>query len=713
MSFGEPACPVCGSPVAEADAAGRCADPGCRWVLHTGWMPGPGDRDGFERSLAGARMSYDLRAAARVGDAARRFVRGVPGERLWAQAREEALRVGVRAHPGGGGGGGNPWPEGDGEVGEWTRAYAALGNRRQGARPGGEFVQPAGPPPQPPGGHQAGGYDAGGYEAGGHAAAGPRAEATLTEALGEMNDMLAVIEADPSGLSLLYVRARDLDTADPWPFREHHPWRKFAPMLSDDPDELGFQLAGGLHRVDRAALTAALGGWLKELIARVRADLPTVLVCTAPGWTVPEQAVELLRRMRPTARAATSVLPVAEELPGAIARQPLRAPYALIVAEARPEGPVPVAVPLFPAGSVAGQEARATVTRGPGGADNGIALAVVVGAGGGGRPAPGSHHEPVSIVSAGLPRGTSTVRAVLDGPGRVRWLEPAAIGVEARTLEELYAQTRASAVASGYAELMCAVELGGPPEAAAKRKDLVAGTLELIAADLPDRARVAVYGYYEHSFELGEEQAPVTDGVWITEPDAARAAFAALPPATGTWQADAAPLEDALAEIVQRIEEERSARSRAGAWPGMPGPGAPEPWPGMPGPGPGMAGPGMAGPGMAPGMPPVGVPRTLLVVAGRPPHPRRQGQDRRRELAQPCPRRHDWQAAYDRLRRSGVRFVAVLDKAASADDDTWRALGADHLAVVEDLGPRELAEALRLVPAGAPSLPFPLKGDHA
>ncbi|MFC5748410.1 hypothetical protein [Actinomadura rugatobispora] len=705
MSFGEPGCPVCGSPVAEADAAGRCADPGCRWVLHTGWMPGPGDREGFERSLAGARMAYDLRAAARAGDGARRFVRGVLDEGLWTQARQEALRLGVPAHQGGaasdGVGGGTPWEEGDGEVGEWTRAYAALGNRRQGARPDGAFVHPAGPRPQPGGGHDATGQGAGGPGV----ADGPRAEGALTEALGEMNDMMAVIEVDPSGLSLLYVRTRDLDTADPWPFREHHPWRQFAPMLSDDPDELGFQVAGGLHRVDRAALNAALGGWLKELVARIRPDLPAVMVCTAPGWTVPEQAVGLLRRMRPTARSAASVVPVAEELPGAIARQPLRSPYALIVAEARPEGPVPVAVPLFPAGSVAGQEARATVTRGPGGIDQDIALAVVVGAGGGGRPAPGSHHEPVSIVSAGLPRGTTTVRAVLDGPGRVRWLEPADIGVEARTLEELYAQTRASAVASGYAELMCAVELGGPPERAAKRKDLVSGTLELVAEDLPDRARVAVYGYYEHSFQLGEEQAPVTDGVWITEPEAARAALAALPPAAGTWQADAAPLEDALAEIVQRIDEERSARNRAGPWPGMPGPGAHEPWPGMPGPG--------FGPPGAPGMPPVGVPRTLLVVAGRPPHPRRQGQDRRRELAQPCPRKHDWQAAYERLRRAGVRFVAVLDKSADTGDDIWRALGADHLAVVEDLGPRELAEALRLVPAGGPSLPFPLRGDHA
>ena len=737
MSFGEqrtgPGCPVCGSPVASADAAGRCADPGCRWVLYTAWAPGPGDREGFERRLAEARLAYDLRAAALVGDRARRFVRGEVDEERWTRAREEALRQGVPCRgetgaagpgPGGGagvgggagavpgGGGGLSWGDGDGQVGDWTRAYAAPGAGVPGAGPSGT------------------GYSGTEGSGTGGTPNGPRAESVLAEALGRMPDAMAVIEADPAGVSLLYVKAGDLDTPDPLPFREFHPWREFAPMLSEHPDEVLFQVAGGLSRVDRAALTAELDRWLTALIGRVPAGLPVLLVCAAPRWTLPEQAVGVLRRARPDARVASSVLPVAEELPRAVARRPLRAPYGLIVAEERPEGVVPVVVPLFPAGSTAGAEAHATVTRGPGG-DGGVVLAVVVGDGLGGRPAPGSHHAPVSIARVKLPPGTSTVRAVLDGPGRVRWLDPAETEVEARTLEELYAQTRAAAVATGHGELLCAVELGGPPARAARRRELVAGLLDLLASGLPDRVRVAVCGYYEHSFRLGEGQAPVTGGVWITDPESARQALAALPPATGTWQDDAAPLEDALTDIVQRLDAEQRARHSAGPWPGMPETGMPGPgvsgpgtsWPGMPGPAvpeppwPGMS-PGYgpmttaSGPPPTPVMPPVGVPRTLLVVAGRPPHPRRQGQDPRRELAQPCPRKQDWQAAYEWLRRAGMRFVAVLDEDADHDDAIWRALGADHLAVADDLEPRDLAEALNLLPPDAPSLPFPLRGDH-
>jgi hypothetical protein len=486
------------------------------------------------------------------------------------------------------------------------------------------------------------------------------AEHELAAALRGMGEYLAVIEAGPDGVSTLFIQARDLDTAAPLRLRQDVPWREIAPMLATGPDELRFQLAGGLHRVDRTQLAVSMERALMGVVERVHPETPTVFVCTAPGWAVPEQAVAILRRLRPNARAATSSLPVAEELPAAIARQPLRATYSLILAEEGPAGTRPIAVPLFARGGFAGLEARVDVVRGPGAADTDLALAVIVDA------PPGEHREPVSVRSAKLPPGASTLRAVLEGPGRVRWLEPAETGTESRSLHELYAQTQANSVASGYAEVMCAVELGGPPDQAAMRRELIAGTLELLASDLPDRVRVAVFGYYEHSFKLGEEHKQVVDGVWLSEPQVARDAFAALPEATGGWQDDAAPLEDALAEILARIE-----------------------------------------PGRAP--------RTLLVVAGRPPHPRRLGQDPDRELAQPCPRRNDWQVIHAGLRRAGMRFVAVLDKETTIATGAWRELGADHRAVLEELRPDDLAAALGLVAADAPGLPFPLKpkGDPA
>jgi hypothetical protein len=189
----------------------------------------------------------------------------------------------------------------------------------------------------------------------------------------------------------------------------------------------------------------------------------------------------------------------------------------------------------------------------------------------------------------------------------------------------------------------------------------------LIATDLPEQARtrVAIRAYYEHSFTLGDENKQVTEGVWLSEPERAHAALAELPVAGGTWQDDAAPLEDALEEIARKLGKRRRRRACA-----------------------------------------------LLVVAGRPPHPVRQGQDPERELAQPCPRKYEWQRAHRDLRDAGARFVAVVDKGGATDAEHWRRLGADHLAVLDDVGPRDLAEALRIIPAGIPALPFPLRGDQ-
>jgi len=468
MSFGEPACPVCGLRPATGAVCGACG-----WVMVTDWTSGPGDRAGFERRLTEHRMRLDLRAAALAGHATLPYVRGTVDEEAWRQACEESARGRVTA------------------------------------------------------------------------------EHELAAALRGMGEYLAVIEVGPDGVGTLFIQARDLDTAAPLRLRQDVPWREVEPMLATRADELRFQLAGGLHRVDRTQLAVSMERALIGVVERVHPETPTVFVCTAPGWAVPEQAVTILRRLRPNARAAYSSLPVAEELPAAIARQPLRATYSLILAEEGPAGTRPVAMPMFARGGFAGLEAQVDVVRGPGGAGKDIALAVVV-------DAPlGEYREPVSVRSARLPQGASTLRAVLEGPGRVRWVEPGETGTESRSLSEMYAQTQANSVASGYAEVMCAVELGGPPDQAAMRRELVADTLELLANDLPDRVRVAVFGYYEHSFKLGQETRQVTDGFWLSEPAAAREAFVALPAATGGWQDDAAPLESmpSLFDTVHEVDE--------------------------------------------------------------------------------------------------------------------------------------------------------------
>ncbi|MEV5573462.1 hypothetical protein AB0L06_25755 [Spirillospora sp. NPDC052269] len=606
-------CPVCGL-VPDEFARFACAE--CAWT--------PSDDDVHGTKLSEARFRYDLRAAARVGDKARPFVRGgVPDGDQWTSACEEAERERTRlleesrtaatATPGVGG-----WtlqfgrPDLGRDPSTWTTQWAFD-----------ELVR----------------YDA-------------------------RSPVLIDVGAD--GVSVMVVRPDAVDgPGDPWS-REDHSWERLAAShLASGAGERAFQLAGGLHDIDRARLTEALDSELARIVERLPIGVTTLLADSAPGWTVPGLTIARLELLRPDVRVVRIGRPAVEELADAVARLPLQAPYWLVGAQF--DGPTaqPVLVPLFPAGSMTGQEAVVRVARGPGGADNDVVLAVVA------TSEVLYDPRPVSVLATRLPRGVLSLRAALEGPGRVRWPDLPDVRPESRPLDQLYAHTRACPAPAATVDVMCAIELGGPPTPAAARRDLLAGTLELVSADLGERAGVSVRGYREHSFELGEERDAVVEGVWDADPDRALDAFAALERRAQPYQSDAAPLEDALVEIVGFLERQRDARGWLNEV----------------------------------HHPPY---RVLVVLAGRPPHPRGQGQDPLRELAQPCPRKDDWRAAVDALRRFGVRLVAVLDGATDADRDYWTALGAHRRLTLEGLTPRALADAMGLVPPGGASVPFPL-----
>ncbi|MFC4908609.1 hypothetical protein [Actinomadura gamaensis] len=624
-----PPCPVCGT----VPAAATCAE--CSWT-----PPQTSDAARLEAELSEARLRYDLRAAARAGDAARPFVRGVPDDGQWARAREEAERERARLLD-------QSTAAVSPQVGRWTLQFGRPDLSRD-----------------------------------------PSTWATqwaFDEVVRYDGSSPVLIDVGSDGVSVLVVRPDAVDgPGDPWS-REDHPWERLTSTppgggpLASDPGERAFQLAGGLHGVDRARLAGALDLGLARLVERLPADVTTMLVDSAPGWAVPGTALARLRALRPDARVVRAGRPAAGELADAVARMPLRTPYWLVVGQFEGPAAQPVLVPLFPAGTMAGQEAVVRVARGPGGADNDVVLAVVAAPE---HPALMYEPRPVSVLATRLPRGTLSLRAAFDGPGRVRWPDLTDLRPDARPLDQLYARTRTCPAPPAAVEVLFAVELGGPTGPAATRRALLAGTLELIAADLGERATVSVRGYREHSFELGEELDGVVEGVWRADPDQALDAFAALPHRPQPYQSDAAPLEDALAEIADFLERERNARGWLHEL----------------------------------RHPPF---RVLAVLAGRPPHPRGQGQDRLRELAQPCPRKDDWRAAADALRRSGVRLVTVLDGATDPDRDYWTALGALRGTTLESLTPRALAEAMGLVPPGGASLPFPLmapvpvKGDPA
>ncbi|MEU6750556.1 hypothetical protein ABZ914_30450, partial [Spirillospora sp. NPDC046719] len=347
-------------------------------------------------------------------------------------------------------------------------------------------------------------------------------------------------------------------------------------------------------------------------------------------------------------------------------------PYGLAALRSRPgDGAAEVVrLPLFPAGARAGDEAEVRVRRAPGGSDQETALAVVTW---------DDPPEPVRIVSARMPRGAAgLVRVALDGPGRLRFLEPDGVDDTAATWPELLRRVPRRLPAAAFAtELVCVLELGGRPETARRRRDLVADLLELLGDELGGTARVAVVGHLDHPIDPKHKNRDVVSGGPLQRPDDAARTLADLPfPPSGPFGARAAPLEDSLDRAAALLNGPRDGRARI-----------------------------------------------LLTVAGRPPHPGSGHGDVLRPV-EPCPRRLNWRQSVTHLEAAGVRLIAVTDapapkevpgQAVTAQDarrrdpPEWAVLGAAHRTDLDSADAAGLAKVLGVLPDGeSPPLPFPL-----
>ncbi|TDB83709.1 hypothetical protein E1264_27340 [Actinomadura sp. KC216] len=464
---------------------------------------------------------------------------------------------------------------------------------------------------------------------------------------------LAILEAGPDGLTATLVdhlvRAEEPG--------ETRCWTELLPMLSADPAERAFQLAGAQHGLDRSALepalAAALGEWTRRL------PPARIAICRAPGWPLPELATRLLApetAAEPGALAAGPGSATAE--PGALAgllaeiaaARPIRTGYGLLVARVGPE-PARVGTELstlLPAGARGGAAEEITVYRAPG--MNPLTTLAVC-----------TVERPPRLIDAWratLPAGPAVVRAVLDGPERVRLTEPAGLDSVSLDLPDILADLPTwFEPPPPLLELVCLLELNGPAGTVRRRRELLAGLFDLLATEMADRVRAAVVGYTDHAFR-GRTILDVVPA-WRPEPPAAaRTALDRLPDPVEPFAAGAAPLEDALDAV-------------------------------------------------AGGGPPARAPRVLLTVAGRPPHPLYSDVSGLRPV-DVCPLHRDWAAALARLPAS--RRITVLDRVPETPAPVWRALGEHGLLGLDGAAPRPLAAVLGLLPA-AP-VPFPLPLAH-
>ncbi|HEU5030666.1 MAG TPA: hypothetical protein VFV01_37530 [Spirillospora sp.] len=489
--------------------------------------------------------------------------------------------------------------------------------------------------------------------------------AAVLDALGP-HRALVVVAVEDAGVRLFVTGG--VPAAGPLGFRELTavPWPALLPGLPEDAAHRRFQLAGGPSGIDPAWADATIGGAAGDLVRRYCTSVDTAVMSGLPGMPFPDAVVRAFTDLLPDVRIAAGEPDAAALLGRIVAERPIARPYGLAALRSRPgDGAAEVVrLPLFPAGARAGDEAEVRVRRPPG-PDQETALAVVTW---------DDPPEPVRIVSARMPRGAAgLVRVALDGPGRLRFLEPDTVNGDAPTWPDLLRRVPRRLPATAFAtELVCVLELGGRAETARRRRDLVADLLELLGDELGGTARVAVVGHLDHPIDPKHKNRDVVSGGPLQPADDAARTLADLPsPPSGPFGARAAPLEDSLDRAAALLNGPRDGRARI-----------------------------------------------LLTVAGRPPHPGSGHGDVIRPV-EPCPHRLNWRQSAAQLEASGVRLIAVTDAPAPKgvpgqdgrrrDAPEWAVLGAAHRTDLDSADAAGLAKVLGVLPDGdAPPLPFPL-----
>lgn len=490
--------------------------------------------------------------------------------------------------------------------------------------------------------------------------------AALREVIGDLRPgaASAVIDVGPNQVT---TTTAYLDSAGSPRLRESAgvAWTGILRSLAGGERERRSQLADGIEGLGDDELASLLRDGTPPA-----GDDSVLVVCWPAGWRVLEAAARTLAA-RPRARllrlSDANGVSVREELADLAAKAPLRHPYRLMTAAVSSQTGAVTLRPreLFAAGTEPGTEAILTLRRLPGDVSD-TTLAIFSGTGDGSRDADYASRDPLALYSVSWPPGPAArLRAILDGPGRVRIAEPPGAVPHPGSWAQVRGQIPSQlATAAGPVDLVCAIDLAGSRDAVRQRVHLVQDLVRLLGAEYPDqrRLRVALVTCTDHVYERGMELISVTSACELGPADEALAWL------SGTRSADisyphCSPVEDLLDESYKRLAGSRQA-------------------------------------GRVP---------LLLTVAGRHPHPASQLQDQRL----PCPRALSWQVLMDQLtRRAGVRCAVVADALTGRSGrDVWRRLGPASQHALSAVTARQLAQNIGLLAAHDQRIPLPLTDE--
>jgi hypothetical protein len=490
---------------------------------------------------------------------------------------------------------------------------------------------------------------------------------TLERELGRVIDELA----GPSGAQVIDIAAAQvtvttasLDEAGSPQVRAggEMTWTSLLPGLAAAEPERLDQLADGAEGLspDHAAEL------LRDRLPGPAGDR-VLVICRPEGWRILEGVAAALGagpRIRSLRLSGAASLGPGQRLAELAATAPLSQPYWLATAKVDSQTGAVVLRrrQLFAAGAQPGAEALLALRRMPGDmTDTTLAIFAESGA----APA-----RPLAMYSAPAQPAAAAARllVVLDGPGRMRVVEPAGAvphpGTWAQVSDHIPARVSTAAEA---ADLVCAIDLAGTLDVVRQRTRLVRELLELLGAEYPARGRlrVGLVTCTDHVFGRrpeGEDD-PVTS-VLALGPAAGALAWLGGQTGADIRNEACAPVEDLLDDAARLLAgSRRSGRS----------------------------------------------PR-LLTVAGRLPHPYPERGDRR---LLPCPRKLTWEQLMDQLvRRAGARCAVISDASpGGARREQWRQLGPAGLRALAGATARLAAEDLGLLAGRAQRIPLPLADE--
>ena len=291
-----------------------------------------------------------------------------------------------------------------------------------------------------------------------------------------------------------------------------------SPQVRDDAGVAWTAVVGTLAatgQVRKAQLADGIDALDDDRIARLLRDrMPPVpagrvlVICRPAGWRVLAAAATALAA-RPRAQllrlSGLNDASVRRELADLAARAPLRCPYRLMTVTVDSQTGAVALRPcqLFAAGAEPDTKASLPLRRMPGDVSD-TTLAIFADTGGNSGGIAGAAADPLALYSVPWPAGTATrLRAILDGPGRVRIIEPPGAVPHPGTWAQVRDQIpRRVSTAAAPVDLVCAIDLAGTPDAVRQRKDLVRDLVQLLGADYPDgrRLRVGVVTCTDHVF---------------------------------------------------------------------------------------------------------------------------------------------------------------------------------------------------------------------